>query len=614
MSYLDVPRIHISGQFFTDPSTVNNDPTHYDPDTTNPSPWQEPNGQHRFQLRNCTVKSILGSSGAITDDTLIGGQVDTNDQPDIARIVDIDVYQQGLSTIYGMQLKITSSDGQSILGTVDPASLNGLWLNSVLPTRSWEPGDYGQGSYGGDMDACGFFQTVVRFDLSSWPVNTSSKLLQELRAATVTINNQLLLSFRFVLDAYQNVPQDVNFRLGRITGALGPVNANEPLYNLGQRWLRPRAFNQTDPWYYPSFNDCPFQVDSQRQKLVLDLSNSICRQSAGGPPVDLGTLTAIVTTPSSPAKTTLGQVDYSGFSYDNNAGIAKMDLTSAQLKALAKGELSLVMSRTDLGLQGILTEAATDPLYAVEIRPMRMAGDPGTTATTQVYIFQNGIPVSNKKLAIAIESVHGNTPGATVPPSNPGNTPQADGAIKASITPSNQYGFATVTVTVQKDPGQRTPELDGQLYFIIVYDPDTPGPHKWTKVAPPQEHLISCLVWSQYPVNPNPKWVEIQAMMAPYMKLYPSMRAQLDLTDLHSFTIFSNNPPWGPVYNAPPYVSPDKRINIQAGAIPYYLTRDITDPRYMPITRDLSPNKLATILYFVQNLQKSGPSTSTPKT
>ncbi len=604
MSYLDVPRIHISGQFFTDPSTVNNDPVHYDPDCTTPSPWQEPNGQHRFQFRNCTVKSVIGPDGFVNTDTLIGASMNTTDKPDIARIVDLDVYQQGVSTLFGMQLQLTLSDGASITGSVDPATLNSFWVNSVLPTRSWQPGDYEQDSFGGDMNACGLFQTVVRFDPKNWPA-TSSPILQQLRAATLTVNGQLLLSFKFVLDGYQNVPQDVNFRLGRITGAFGPVYANEPLYNPGQRWLQARPFSNSDPWNSPSFNTCPFKVDKVRKKLVIDLANSLCRQTAGGPPVDLGTLTAIVSTPASPIPKLLGEVDYSAFAYDNNAHITELDLSPAQLKLLDSGSLSLMTSRTDIGKQAVLTETPDELAYAVEIRPIRMAGDPTTTTTTRVYVSRKGIPVSGKQLAVFVESVHGKTPGATVPPTNPGNTPQANGALQAVISPSDATGFATVTLSVRKNPGQRTPELDGQLYFIIVYDPDVPHPD-WSKVAPQQDHLISCLVWAQYPVNTNPDWVEVQSMMAPYMKLYPSMKAQIDLTDLHSFTVFSTNPPWGPVFNAPPYVN--GQLEIAAGGIPFYLTRDVDDPRYMPISRDLSPNKLLTILYFVKKLQQTNPS------
>ncbi len=501
-----------------------------------------------------------------------------------------------------MSISITLPDGTGISGQLDPATLNNFWTNAVLPTRSWG-GDYGEDSYGGDMNACGCFQSVLRINAVEWPASGSSPVLNELRSATIldASTGQLLLSVKFVLDGFQNVPQDANFRTGRIVGTLGPVNANEPLYNPGQRVLQPRSFSPNDPWYCPSFNEAFFKVDKTRSTLVLDLANSICRQSAGGDPVDIGILTASINMPNEP-NIPIGAVDYSAFSYQNNALITEIALTAGQIAALDKGTLSLASARTDLGDSQVLTETGSDISFAVEVRPIRMVGDPGTTATTQVYISRKGMPLAGKTLALHIESVHGNTPGATVPPSNPGNTSQADGALQASITPSDANGFATVTLSVVKDPGSRTVELDGQLYFIILYDPEQPAPD-WTD-QPIQEHLISCLAWSQYNINTHPSWEEVQAMMVPYMKLYPSMRNQLDLTDQHSFSVFAINPPWSHAYNAPPYQQ--NGINLSAGAIPYFLTRDFNHSLYMPISRDLSPNKLATVLYYVMNLQNSG--------
>ena len=48
MSYLDLPRISFMGSFYTDPSTMGHDPSHYDPNGTDPSPWQDPGGFHYF--------------------------------------------------------------------------------------------------------------------------------------------------------------------------------------------------------------------------------------------------------------------------------------------------------------------------------------------------------------------------------------------------------------------------------------------------------------------------------------------------------------------------------------------------------------------------------------
>ncbi|MEO5649092.1 MAG: hypothetical protein ABIR03_04110, partial [Ginsengibacter sp.] len=291
---------------------------------------------------------------------------------------------------------------------------------------------------------------------------------------------------------------------------------------------------------------------------------------------------------------------YSAFSYDNNALITEIDLADFQLKALQSGYLNLSMSRTDIGNPGILSEPSTKVQFAVETRPVRMAGDPGTVATTKVYVSESGVALPNKKLSVFLESVHGNTPGATVPPTNPGDTPQADGALEATITESDQNGFATVQLKVLKNPGMRTPELDGQLYFIIVYDPDVPHPN-WSdpkSTPPPQDQMISCVVSSQYPVNQNPGWEEIQSLLAPYMKLYPGMRKIMDPANRNTFNLFAKNPPWLAYNEKDP-----GPLGIKEGAIPFYMSRDFNDPRFMPVTRDLSAAKILTIMYFIRNLQ-----------
>jgi len=334
---------------------------------------------------------------------------------------------------------------------------------------------------------------------------------------------------------------------------------------------------------------------------VLDLANSICRQMAGAGPVDLGHLVAMAVSLNSVA-VSLGEVDYSDFAYDNNAQITELPLTPEQVQMLQQGTLKLTMSRTDIGIRDVLTEPAnTNIQFCAEQRVVRMNGDPYTTAAVRVYVSKRGVPWPGKKLEVFLESVYGTTPGATVAPTNPGNSPKAHKAVKATISASDSDGYATVTLTVLKDPGQRTPELDGQLYFIVVYDPDLPHPDwsKKTSPAPPQDQTISCLVFSQYPVNQNPQWAEIKAMFVPYMKLYPSMRERLDLTDPTTFEVFAKNPPWSHGYN----VNRTGPLGIVAGAIPYYLSLDFNDPRYMPISRDLSPAKVSTIMHFIKNLQ-----------
>ncbi len=610
MSYLDFPRFCFAGQFFTDPSTVDNDPQHYDPSVTNPSPWQEPMGLHYFQFRNCQVINSWDTQGISQPaDGLVGMEVVTTDVPSPAKIVDLDVYQQGVSTIFGLQMKLTFADGSSAIGNLDPCSLNSSWFNAVLPERGWNQ-DYGWGSPGGDFNACGFYRSVVRFDAKQFPYGKSA-VLDALIAASLHDENQVLLSIRFVLDGYDNVsggyidgdlnrPVNQGFRLGRLTAMVGPQLVGDPLQAPGPRWLQSRPLGPEAAWNDPSLNSFPFQLNTTQSFVSLDLANAVCRSWPGGPPCNLGDWFVSIKVPGR-TYVELGSFQYNDATYNSNSGVVDFKLTNPdQIQLLAAHPLILRSPN-----KGILFQEAEDGLwFAADDRSLRMTSELGSSLsrlTARVRVTRFGNPLKDFPLKVQVVPVHGDTPGATVPPTNPGDTPSADGALVATLGLTDAWGWAEVTLSAVKDPGSRTAELDGQLYFLWLYADQKPDP----KTGVSQEKTISVVLWSSYQVNENPSWELVQALMAPYMKLFPGMRNKIDLTDQNTFFIFGNNPPWTKVYGAdtPPY-----DLNgylISSGAIPFYMTRDINDPRYMPLSRDFSPNKLTTVLYYIKQIQQT---------
>lgn len=602
MSYLQVPRIHFAGRFFADPSTVNNDPRHYEVQEERPSPWQDPTGRHRFQFLGCTVRSAVDLTGAsILDPQLIGREVATTDLPSEAKLADLDVYQQGVTTIFGLSLQLGIPGGSRLVGKMDPAVLNGVAFNTVLPQRGWGRFDgYGQGSYGGDSVARGVFQSRIRFPLEQWPRNQIA-LLDQLREHTATDDSSVILSIRLTLDAYINNPENSRFRTGRLVGVLGTWQESQPVATPGHRWLT--AIDPPDiiakknpenppPWYVPAFYDAPFLLDEGRRCLVIDLSNSIATESVGGPPVDLGELNAI----DSGTHESLGTVRYSAFLHENSSGICEIPLSAEGVDRARESAVQLIIGRHDLGPADVLKERVDGLHLAMDDRVLRIPGAPGTVQTARAHLTLWGRPKSDTHLKVRVVSVTqrgGRLPeGATVPPGNPGNTPQAEGAIQALMGRTDSQGFANLTVKVIRDPGSRTPQLDGQLYFLY---PSLDG-----EVDVAQERRLSVLAWSDYPVNRNLTWEQVREMMVPYMKLYPAMKERLDLTDPTAFEIYAANPPFAaPFYGVPP----DFKIldRIQGGAIPFFLGCDVNDPRFMPVTRDLSPNKILSILHFIQN-------------
>lgn len=319
---------------------------------------------------------------------------------------------------------------------------------------------------------------------------------------------------------------------------------------------------------------------------MVDLSNSVATVEIGGPPVDLGTLRAEA--PSAGA----AEFAYSDQAYEDASGICEVPLDDAQVAALRSGPLTISTSRADIGDPRIFRESPDGLAIAADDRALRIPGEPGSAIRARVFASRWGRPAAGLRLNVQVLPVHGDTPGATVPPTNPGDTPSADGALACEIGPTGPDGFATASISIVKDPGRRTPQLDGQLYFLHVYEGDSPSSD--------QESLISVLALSAYPVKTDAAWDEIREMMVPYMKIYPGMKEKMDLTDEATFAIYAKSPPFSVFYTPK---DPNFKIldRITGGAIPFFLSRDLDDPRAMPVSRDLSPNRILTILHFIQN-------------
>jgi hypothetical protein len=617
MSYLDLPRVHLGGTFFADPSTVNNDPSHYDEDVTRPSPWQNPNGLHRFRFVDVKVNAAIDAAGKFVEhDVLLGVTVSSTDKPpgvdkpSAAKIVDLDVYQQGVSTIFGFTVKISVSNDVHLIGAMDPCPANGLWFQRILPTRGWQEWDaYGNASFGGDTYASAVFQSVLRIKPANWPADVGG-VLSQLRSATTTDSEgNLLLSFRMVLDSYQNVPWHDDFNTGRVLATLGPVSRNEAPHIPGGRWLDPRKIvTASAKWYWPNFYSAPFKFIERTagvRRLVIDMANAICMQQPGGAPVPLGELSPILGD-----GTAIGSFQATQDFYQNLGGIIELPVSDDQWAARDQ-PLNLPTNLEDIGGPYLWLESTSGLAIDAIDQVFRLAGHAGTTASARVRIARWGKPASGFEPAVVVVPVVPKNQGASVPWSAgyKGDSAQADGALEATVTAVDAQGDCIVTLTVMHDPGSRTSQLDGQLYYIMVYDP-ADGPPDMQHVPPRQETLISCIVFSQY--NETPSWETVKAIMTPYAKLYPGMTDQIDLTQEQAFFTFAVNPSWHAYEkNVVPYVLPDGR-KIAAGAIPYLMTREFNDPRFMPVTRDLSPDKLLHILTYIADIQAGVEPTPTP--
>lgn len=238
MSYLDAPRLHFAGLFYTGPSTINNITQNYIPTTPLTLPGQptmldpnavlwNPNGVAQWWLEQCSVLSAVGPTGtAITSssaDPVIGASVQSPSPTtpmsdgasgfyDIAKMVDLDPDQQGRSALYGVRISVKLANGAGFQG-----------LLTVAELRQLNPRISGAGgSWGAVGNWMGTLQNVVwSGDFSSSPLLTALKV-----AATDG------LAVKLTVDLHQNNPGNIftsgdMFCYGRVLGSIGPALAGE---------------------------------------------------------------------------------------------------------------------------------------------------------------------------------------------------------------------------------------------------------------------------------------------------------------------------------------------------------------------------------------------------
>jgi hypothetical protein len=147
MSYLDLPRLHFSGLFYTGPSTINNDIQNYTPSVPLenaqgqflPNAVWNPLGVAQWWLEECSVLSAVGPNGAEVDasDAVLGSLVTTPSPKtpisdgnggfyDIAKMVDLDPDQQGRSALYGVRIVVTLPNGAGLQGLMTVPELRQL--------------------------------------------------------------------------------------------------------------------------------------------------------------------------------------------------------------------------------------------------------------------------------------------------------------------------------------------------------------------------------------------------------------------------------------------------------------------------------------------------------
>ena len=567
MSYLHSPRLVFSGQFQADPSTVNNDPTHFDNSTFQPNyqdygqgaenGWWNPDGTGNWRLIGCKVISVTYKDGSSTDDPskdpIIGLALTDTDSRVAGKIVDLDAQQQMVSELWGVIVRLVSGDKNLFIGEYQTAAFTNIWM-----TRS--------PALKGDTCAAAVYQSVIKnlvWDLA----NFNSRYLKELNEVSP---NQV--SIQFTVDRFNMTHDDPQFSLGRIAGSIGPYYDGEPIH-----WLPGR---QLFPIPNPKYNYAVALLDENLHSLILDMGNAFQFDENGDLLSGKSLTVAVLNNAADKAENTyIGNIENSSPGwYTHTAGLVTFALNEEIFSLLQTYPLAIFETDTGTDSPTIVFEEQVSYVRADQFVSRLNEGESFEVNLKATYL---GKPKPGATINLEqSKSAFGPTPPAV-------GTPENAIAFPASVA-TDENGYASINV-VASDPGNPREYIDGQIYGI-VYKLDT---QDYDMLNP--SDFVSLLVYSSVPESSiqNPDWDrDIQPIMQQYANLYPLMSK--GIFNLADKEVVHNN----------------------AEILSFVFSKELTDPNYMPATRDLSAGKQRMILRYLETVlsaQKAKTSVSIKK-
>ena len=582
MSYLQTPRLTFSGRFQSDVSTVNNDPNHFNnatfqssyqdfQDGKNANGWWNPTGTGNFRLIDLKIQSVTYLDGTSTKDPkkdpIIGMNIMDTDSRVAGKMVDLDSQQQMVSEIWGLIVRIGKGDSTYVKGDYEVAAFTNIWFNRSLDKKA-------------DSAAAATYQSQIKN--LEWDIeNVGSRYLKELMQTSKDS-----LSIQFTVDRYNGDHTSPEFTLGRMVGTIGPVFDEEPVHHIQGRQLFPSV---------SSVNYAMAIVDEKLSQVVLNFSNSLQFGIAPQAPIDIidtegkpekiataqvgiienanMTLAINTGTKENPNYVYLGAVNYNepGW-YEKDSGICTFDLSKENLELVQKNPLVILdysTSQTNsLGLKQSATPMLEERKNYVVADTYVFRMNPEDTAHVKFYATEFGKPLANKSIVVNYDTANllqgADNPTLGVPLSALIFTP----AVK-----TDENGVAYMELNAA-DPGNPREFIDGQLYalnyslegsFFVDCNPI---------------NFISIMVFDKVAkdVIENPKWSDLQPTMQQYSNLYPIM----------SRGVFK--------------LSNQEVVDEHAEILKFVFGKEVSDPNYMPVTRDLSRDKQQMILNYLEGI------------
>jgi hypothetical protein len=556
VSYLHLPRVTFDGDFQADVSTVNNDVRNFNIETFDPETADQawnPTGSGAFRLLNCRVRGAHTEKGtAAKDDPILTAVVGGSTDRVSAKILDLDPQWQLSSALWGLRVELRANEDLILAGVFEPASFRDIWFPSSAGTQRPRP--------------AARFQSVLHNIV--WAKPGVSRFADRLRTATTGGK----LSIRLTTFAFNGDNTAARFTIGSVVGVIGPYRPGEPhTFVTGRRFAPILDENGLSTAGVNCFDGVSISTD----RLVVDLANAMPILDDKGTVVDLGELRfGVLADPATDQGATLAEG--TGFTalgdplpYRNpgwlldTAGIVTVTVppqvdTAALPLALLRAngaDHTVVIRETPGGWQ----VRADDHIHRVEA---------GETLTTRVHVTRFGRPVPRAEVTPLLlgPSEPGQGPDAEPPTGTP---PSAFTVLRPKLTGPD--GQTTLRVRCS-DPGTPRGYLDGQIYQLMLgirgVDQD--------KLRQSPFEPITALVFDDYQIPHNPTWLDdVQPILKQYANLYPIMSRRLVRLDQY------------------------EDVRRHRAILQFAFSREIDDPNFMPVTRDLSRAKRRMILNWL---------------
>lgn len=616
------------------------------PPGANTSVYWNPDGTHNWKLKDCTVTGYANDNGPQTaGDPIIGAPVLSSGKYP-AKIVDLDPDNQCVSQIWGLQIQILIPGTQtSMTATMPPSAFSDLWART--------------GGAPGMSGLSASWQATLTDVVFNNVTSTNAPLLYALQQAATAAGNTL--SIRFNVDSFQADNNQSNFTFGRVAGTIGPVLATDAPRSTARR-LAPSFTAPSIPTIGSSYGPVGAVWDGTRSKLILDLGNCVpCAYVSPAPPApsvpnagwSFNAMNFQVTIPGSSvsppssrygvkARGPLGcgapqnvgtQIAFTTAAYRNFAGVVEVAVSDPSVATLLQSQ---PLTLNDVTSGTAVSAAVEDSLGRfvdvdapfARINPVAVPGV--NPMGINLWATKFGVPWVGAVLDVMSLPAVNNTPMGGTPaqpwsnnagpwlnasPSNALTLLDANGNTVTSVT-TGSNGVAQLFLSAA-DPGTpRTypagwqgywpasgalpaapvacPGPDGQVYWVTGswanwgltnLFPGSglvnggAGQYVFSGNGYPYSLPINVLVFSSYAAKSasGPTWTDdVGPILSSYARLYPYMKGIIDLGD----------------YNT---------VKTNAAAIQGVLNLPPTNPHHMPITRDLSSDKLAVINQWFAN-------------